>query len=321
MDTYHRPKVLFIGGAGRSGTTLLELMLGTGPSFFAAGELTHLWERGCVQNQLCGCGVPFRDCAFWRGVTDRLNPASWQELVELRYFCCSLPRILLGTLCAALLTRRNRSRLERYARAMTDLYESIRSVSQCDIVIDSSKYPAEAFLLNFWADVDVYVVHLIRDPRSVVYSWQRKKIRPEIHWKTELMPRYSTGKIAAGWTTYNLAFHCLGLRNPRYIKVLYEDLVRDPQRELDRIIEWLGVDPSGTAALHTGNRIEFGENHTVSGNPIRFDRGEVALTEDRKWIRNMSRSKVALTTLLTWPLMLRYGYGARHGRERPDATG
>ena len=39
-------RVLFIGGLGRSGSTLIEKLLNELPGMVAVGELVHLWERG-----------------------------------------------------------------------------------------------------------------------------------------------------------------------------------------------------------------------------------------------------------------------------------
>ena len=61
-------RILYVSGAGRSGSTLLELMLGQINGFTAAGELRHFWERGVLKNQLCSCGRHFDDCSFWQEV-------------------------------------------------------------------------------------------------------------------------------------------------------------------------------------------------------------------------------------------------------------
>src|SRR6185436_8128857 len=42
----HRPRVLLVTGFGRSGTTLVNTILGSTPGVFAAGEVRFLWERG-----------------------------------------------------------------------------------------------------------------------------------------------------------------------------------------------------------------------------------------------------------------------------------
>src|SRR5438105_15565281 len=62
--------VLFIGGEGRSGSTLLDRMLGQLPGFFSTGELREVWNRGLIENLDCGCGLSFRSCSFWTAVGD-----------------------------------------------------------------------------------------------------------------------------------------------------------------------------------------------------------------------------------------------------------
>ena len=44
------PRVLFIAGTGRSGSTLLERLLGQIPEVAPLGEVVHLWERGVIDN-------------------------------------------------------------------------------------------------------------------------------------------------------------------------------------------------------------------------------------------------------------------------------
>src|SRR5690349_9977109 len=60
--------VLAIGGWGRCGGTLLDMLLGEIDGFVSAGEVREIWLRGCVENRPCGCGLPFAACPFWSQV-------------------------------------------------------------------------------------------------------------------------------------------------------------------------------------------------------------------------------------------------------------
>ena len=51
-----RTRVLVIGGWGRCGSTLLDMLLGEIDGFVSAGEVRELWLRGCVEDRPCGCG-------------------------------------------------------------------------------------------------------------------------------------------------------------------------------------------------------------------------------------------------------------------------
>lgn len=61
-------RVLFVGGLGRSGSTLLELILAQHPDVCAVGEVVHLWERALGGDERCGCGERFTACDFWQRV-------------------------------------------------------------------------------------------------------------------------------------------------------------------------------------------------------------------------------------------------------------
>ena len=63
-----KDSVVFIARPGRSGSTLLDMLLGQIEGFCSTGELRFIWKRGFRQNLLCGSGKPFRECEFWAEV-------------------------------------------------------------------------------------------------------------------------------------------------------------------------------------------------------------------------------------------------------------
>src|SRR5438552_555935 len=67
-DTGDRLRVLYVGGAGRSGSTLLGLLLGKLPGFTFHGELRWLWHSVRAHDELCSCREPYPSCPFWREV-------------------------------------------------------------------------------------------------------------------------------------------------------------------------------------------------------------------------------------------------------------
>ena len=80
-------RVIYLGGLGRSGSTLVERLLAELPGVCSVGEVVHLWQRGVVEDERCGCGEPFGGCGFWRevgqaafGGWDRLDVGRVAEL-------------------------------------------------------------------------------------------------------------------------------------------------------------------------------------------------------------------------------------------------
>jgi len=57
-------KLVYIGGYGRSGSTLLEYLLAAHPEVVACGEIErHL--RVFARRRTCTCGEPARHCQVW----------------------------------------------------------------------------------------------------------------------------------------------------------------------------------------------------------------------------------------------------------------
>ncbi len=302
-------KVLYVAGAGRSGSTLLECVLGQLRNVFAAGELTHIWDRGFSQNQLCGCETPFGECPFWQEVVrDAFGSGGgvdYAELLELRRFLCANRRV--HQLAVPSLRRDAfQSKLERYRAHLRPLYQSIQRISGCDYIIDSSKYPAEAFLLSSVEGIHLAVIHLVRNSNAVAYAWQKWKVRPEVYWKKEFFARYSPAKTAMAWNIYNLLIASLQERAP-YVRIRYEDLVENPRESIAQICNRLGVVPVDLDFIGPDG-VELGGNHTVSGNPVRFKRGRTPLKLDREWEKEAPAAQRLMVDLITFGLQKRYGY-------------
>ena len=197
-----RIKIIYIAGYGRSGSTLLERILGEFEGFFSAGELWLIWERSFLENQLCGCGKPFNSCDFWREVVEKafgkISSSDVINILKLRNSVQKM-RYIPFLLFPKIRFRDFDFRLKNYIQILSKLYTSIAKVASCNIIIDSSKVPLHAFVLLNLKNIELNVIHLVRHSCAVAYSWQRKKIRPEITNKIVYMPRYSSFKSAFEW--------------------------------------------------------------------------------------------------------------------------
>ena len=204
VATIPNVKVVVIVSAGRSGSTLLDMLLGSVDGFFSGGELRYLWERGLIAERRCGCGRRVAECEVWSHALSaptlvELDPAEvvrWQHLLaRVRH-----TRQLLD---AAHETRHD-PRLQQLIDAMSVLYKELGRVTACRVIVDSSKRPSDAALAALLPGVDTYVVHLVRDPRAVAYSWRRRKE----DFDHELRPQMERRRIirsAIDWLWLNAA--------------------------------------------------------------------------------------------------------------------
>jgi len=307
-----KPQVLYIGGAGRSGSTVLATMLGGFEGFVPVGEVRYLWDRGLVQNHLCGCRRPFRECPFWTDViTDAFGGMAAVDAMDMTARAAAVDRArFVPALARPGLRRQGFSRaLTAYGDIVSRLYQSIVAVSGARVVVDSSKDPSYAFVLEALPSIDLSVVHLVRDSRAVAYSWTRARVRPEIHWTVEYMQRRRPFRSARRWAVNNALFDVLGRGHPRFVRLRYEDFVAGPTESLAA----LAALPALARGLDTGHsaavpRVGDAFVHSVSGNPSRFDGRPVRLTIDDEWQRSLPARDRRVVTLATAPLLARYGY-------------
>ncbi len=299
--------VLYIAGAGRSGSTLLSNILGQLPDTVSVGELYYLWERGLEDNSLCGCGTPVRECEFWGRVLARASQSAGVDdigVVLRAGVAGARTRHLLKMRTEA--GRRNFvAQSQPFLHVLQHLYAAIRDETGCDYIIDASKFPTYGFLLTAIPTLDVSVIHLIRDARAVGFSWQRKKYNPD---SDALFGRISSTRSALIWDAWNLGAELLGRTLPagRYHRLHYEAFIQRPEETLADIIALGGLEARPSDVIDNGT-VTMHQAHTIGGNPIRFQRS-MRLRLDTEWQRAMPAAPRALTTALTWPLLRRYHY-------------
>lgn len=303
------PKVLYIVGLGRSGSTILANSLGQIDGFFSAGELNFIWRHNVLENRLCGCGRPFHECPVWDAVfreafggMDRVDARKMMRLQAEGTRTRHLPLMLTGRGTSAL-----RERLGEFLPNTERLYRAIGTATGSRVIVDSSKEPAYGYTVSMLDGVDFYALHLVRDPRAAAFSWSKKKFQPDTDTR-EFMHRHSPAKSAALWDSWNAAAEALWRRAPeRYLRLRYEDFVADPRGSFTRILDLLG-ESDASLPLASDREVKLGVSHTVSGNPNRFDTGAVELRPDREWKTKMRPRDRNLVTALTFPLLAHYRY-------------
>ncbi|GAB3113247.1 hypothetical protein GCM10027160_16700 [Streptomyces calidiresistens] len=304
------PRVLYLTGWMRSGSTLLGNVLGELPGVRHIGELHFLWRNGVLgvgTNSSCGCGQRVTECPLWAKTLAAL-PAGLDE---------STARRMLALQHALLRTRHTRNRIAEArgtrpaAPGLTELldrsvavYRTLTELGGERLVVDGSKCPAEAAALLGRDDLDVRVLHIVRDPRATALSYRGAK---------EYIDPMSPARSSGYWTAFNLASELVGTTAAdRYLRIRHEDLCADPRRVVTEVMRFAGL--SGPPPVDTDGRVELGVNHTVTGNPDRMRRGTTRIATDHRWRTALSGRDVAAATAPALPLLGRYGYPFLPGR-------
>ncbi|RMG33410.1 MAG: sulfotransferase [Planctomycetota bacterium] len=309
-----RLRVIYVMGAGRSGSTVLSALLGAHPQVIGVGELEQylLPHQGGLDGQLCSCRRWHLQCPFWREVFDRWQSAghgvdpqtfvAWQArysdfrgLGHLRW----LRLIGNGVRCSA--------SFERYLAATEALLRAIAETAGRSVIVDSSKNPLRALLLGRISDLDVRVVHAVRDGRAV--AWSRKKTYRKdelsgVQREFRSLPAWYT---ATHWSLVNAIASLVRRRFADHAALIrYEDLVTEPEATLERLGQSVGLDmrPVIDDVRH-GREIPVG--HMIAGNRLRMS-GVIRVRADTEWIRKLpARDRRTCWIIAGW-LLKRYGY-------------
>ena len=302
--------VVFLACAGRSGSTLLDRILGAHDGFCSTGELRFIWERSFTNDELCGCGIPFSQCSFWREVSRcafGAGPAELDVTAAVRLRRCLDENRHAPWLLSARTPAAHQAGVTLYTRLLQRLYRGILHASGARAVVDSSGDATHGLLLARTPGIELHVVHLVRDPRAVAFSWTRARERPEIHWGSERMPVEQAGTSARRWMLNNILAETLARSASSYQRLRYEDFVLAPGQAVGQILaphEWAGAPIAGLA----DGEVVLSPSHTVSGNPSRFKQGLLRISLDDEWRGAMAARDRWAVSSATWPLLARYGY-------------
>lgn len=289
-------RAVFICSAQYSGSTLLNLLLGSHPDAAALGEITHL-PKNLALNTPCACGEPARRCPVWQQVLARVRAVpQWQEVDRDPYVLHlgmiragkvidkshqTLARLLHRKILSGFAFAHFRWELQPLAPFAAPLYRGSRSkltffrivseVLGSEVLVDSSKHYLEAVTLYKSAPSKVRIILLVRDGRAV--------------YSSALKRGSSKGSAVLEWRrTYARAIPILEkhVAPDHLIPVKYEDLVLAPERELARLCAFLGLE-------YTPEMLDFRAkvHHVLNGNDMRLS-SVSGIRPDFSWRQRLS---------------------------------
>jgi hypothetical protein len=236
-----RPKVVYVVGAHRSGSTVLGVTLGNCDGVFFAGEL-HSW--------LTRRGVPSfggeQGARLWQAIAEEVPNA--QELFGHE---TQLTLDRSSVIYRPQKWPRRRRLRGPYRRIYEDLYRAIARQTGSSQIVDTSHYPLRAIELQALSGIELYLLFLVRDPQGIVDSFDAR--RSDSPSKSALLTN------AQLWVTYVLSLLAF-LRHPRERRmfVRHEDFLADPEGVLRQILDRTGsaAPVPDLAALRTGSPLQ-----------------------------------------------------------------
>ncbi len=226
-------KVLYIAGAGRSGTTFLSMLLSQNDDAQNIGQIRDL-PIAVEKVAPCSCRHTVPDCGFWGAVRSQVEARHGTEVMgALKAGKAAFRKAANAeaswqdAAARARLSQAHAGHLER----LKTLYMAAADCAGGRMLVDSSKSVDVALALSLISEIEVYVLNLVRDPRAVAISWakiikKRKRLRMRTHNWVERQQR-------AQW---------LGDYAPdKFMQLRYEDLTVSPRQHVEKIQSWAGL--------------------------------------------------------------------------------
>lgn len=299
-------KVVFIAGASFCGSTLLSFVLNAHPQILSIGEMGPT-TKSETEDYLCSCGTRLIECPFFLKVQEgmarqglRFDLRHWG--LRHRYSESRFWNLVAGVTpySPAFLAVRDaiRDRVPRWRKRIRDcrlrnevFIRAALEAAGASVFLDATKHPTRIPLLERM-NVDLRVIHLIRDPRGYCYSVRRHGLKaspsPAHEW-------VQTNKLAE--------YYLRRLPRDRWRQVTYESICTDPQRGLRELTDFMGVEP----LVLPDNFRDF--PHHVIGNMMRLSSdNRVTIQLDEKWRTVLSSEDLRITTESAGSVAREYGY-------------
>ena len=303
------PKVIYIGGHGRSGTTIVDRVLAEVTGGFSAGEIHRFWAYGLARDWTCSCGVKLRNCDFWGDVLQQSfsKCGCTEEEVLEAWRTVARPRSLLSLRYPRLRTSRFQSRLSRYRSCLSTLYRTVSQRSGKRVIVDSSGSPLHGYVISGLRDVEVAMIHLVRDARAVAFSNRKRKPNPSEPTPGARMGTKPVLRVSITWMLYNYLLEGLETEVDEYQLAKYEEIFSTPKREFETVASEMGVESEVGRVLER-DKIRLSSKHIGQGNPVRYNRGVEKLEPDTEWIDKMSQVRSKIVFFICKKVLEKYSY-------------
>lgn len=282
---FAKGKLIYLLGAGRSGTTVMATVLGAHPEILTVGEM-HQFLDHMVENKDCSCGQNITNCRFWNTVLGELtaisdNGNTIQTFSNSKERHRNIPLLLMS-----------KKKDKKYLNVHDKILNEIFKVTSKDYLLDSSKYIARYLLLRKSDEFEVKGIYVVRDVRGVINSFKKNV-------------QTSRGPISTiiYYCLVNMFGQLICWIDKDVVKIKYEDFVESPDITLAKIYDHLQI----VKKNFVKDENVFKVPHIIGGNRLKHQ-NEIVILKDEKWKKNIPRNKQLFYYFLTLPFMILNNY-------------
>src|SRR6056297_1250552 len=279
-------KVIYIVGIGRSGSTLLERIIGGVDKVWPLGEIRSLKDyiekrnssRFSQKKFLDEDGKPVEESFFWSPIYKEIKEKKLKLFDKHHKFG-------VKKFFKTIKQKKYSGDEEKVLRLVMERAQEVEG-GDVDYLLDASKIISRLTLLSKQKNIELYVIHLVRDGRGVINSFAKNG--------------ESWIKILIRWIINNLFINFFikpRIEKEKFIQLSYELFSQDPKKYLEEINRKFGLDIDLDNYLAKANQKK---TYCISGNKMRSqDISEIKA--DQAWKKNLSFFKKMFLTILIYP--------------------
>lgn len=258
--------IIYILSNQRSGSTLIEnilskssQMVSLGESFLMGGHIQKTGPGG-AWDWNCSCGASMEECDFWRKVYQKLHISDPKKITNTQIIN---PKGKDADY---------QKKMNKEAKSlMNRIYAQVFEITNCSILIDSSKEAFYGTSLYKDSPYNFKFIHLRRDLRAVSISrdkWRKKYGKKDMRLLKLLVSNYLH--------RLNSRFMLRKVKKKDVFDLNYEEFFQNPQQTLDDMSKFFGFD-----SYEIPKYMELNNDHTIAGTPNRFRKTEIKY--DDRW--------------------------------------
>lgn len=283
--------LVYICSNGRSGSTLLEMMISRSNTCFTVGEFQVLPIDLIHNTQPCGCGVSVSMCNFWNNVLNNDTETIKNSSIS-RFRNFGAGKVLRYIEILELLTNLKFSTQpkKKYCDENFSILQNVKNEVKDPIkyIVDASKDPYRLKWLTNTSQFNIKVLHIIKQPEAFVYSMTKNELG--------ILKKYLlTIRFSLRWIVENLIISRVihkYINKTNFKKIRYEEFCTDNVQSMKKIYNFLEIEDQNI----NENISYFHNNHAISGNKIRFKNTIIKL--DEKWKYELSIAQKFIIKLI-----------------------
>lgn len=285
-----KTNIIYLMGAGRSGTTALATFLGNNKDILTVGEMHQFFEH-IEDDKKCSCGESLHECELWSKVLDKLpkeyieNAKDYKDFCEMFEYHSAVPKYFFRNFDV--------NEIAKYRDINETIFNIISEEYKPKYMLDSAKYIGRYLGLKKSEKLNIKTIYLIRDVRGVINSFSKSVQSPRSAFSTIFY-----------WLVVNTVAEILYRASSKnsMIKIKYESLIDEPIYELQRLEKFLDLDLSDVKEKIKNNG-NFSIPHIIGGNRMKENK-QIKFQKDISWRNKYTRLQKFFYYLLASPIML-----------------